>query len=388
MRTEVEIVIRREIEQVFGRSIISSRDCIELSEEIFKRTQQQLNPNTLRRFFGLVKADYPPSQSTLSILSKYCGFYSVEDAYSQKKSKPQDPESVDADSLIYYFDSLFREIHVRDNYDKQVFTLVKHTIRFLNDNPTVVDRFQRMISKTKNGQEVYFEQFVNTDKLNEYFGDGLRYYACEKNTAEAHLFSNSLQVFRYWLIDNTLKLKQHFDLLPLEENFLSLKYFVAGRYFAAQIFHAHVNKGSISEVLINIYKYHSLLVKEHSEYQRLHFEYVVAEALALCSNFPEALFYLDQTGSLPSKPVHHAFFTEQNFKLIKSLCLYRLGRISEAGALFDELKPSEFLFITKKISGILYHYLASGLRRKNLKYRQSQSSMIKETGFVMLEKYF
>lgn len=388
MRTEVEIVIRREIEQVFGRSIISSRDCIELSEEIFKRTQQQLNPNTLRRFFGLVKADYPPSQSTLSILSKYCGFYSVEDVYTQKKSKPQESEIVDADSLLYYFDSLFREMHVRDNYDRQVYTLVKHTIRFLNDNPSVVDRFQRMISKTKNGQEIYFEQFVNVDKLNDYFGEGLRYYAHEKNNPEATIFSNAIQVYRYWLTDNVTKLKQHYELIGNDDNYLHLKYFVAGRYFAAQVFYAHVTQTGISELLINIYKYHSMLVKEQSEYQRLHFEYVIAEALALTSNFPEALFYLDHTGVFPQKPAHQAFFTDQNYKLLKALCLYRLGRIPEAGLLFDELKPSDFLFITKRISGILYHYLASGLRRKNLKYRQSQSSLIKETGFVMLEKYF
>jgi hypothetical protein len=42
--------------------------------------------------------------------------------------------------------------------------------------PGAFDRFQRAIAKTRNGQEFYFEQFVNLDELNSFYGDGLRYY--------------------------------------------------------------------------------------------------------------------------------------------------------------------------------------------------------------------
>ena len=73
MRVAIESAIKEEIVNIFGRRIVSSRDCIQLSDEIFHKTKLQLNPNTLRRFFGLVKAAYPPSHSTLTILSKYCG---------------------------------------------------------------------------------------------------------------------------------------------------------------------------------------------------------------------------------------------------------------------------------------------------------------------------
>jgi len=83
--------------------------------------------------------------------------------------------------------------------------------------------------------------------------------------------------------------------------------------------------------------------------------------------------------------MHLAFFTDQNYKLLKALCLYKLGREPEAGIIFDEIKPSDFLFINKKFAGILYHYLAAGLRRKNIRYRQSLSSLIKETGFSIFD---
>lgn len=385
MRSEVEAVLRHEIEHVFGRSIISSRDCIDLSEEIYKRTQQQLNPNTLRRFFGLVKAEYPASQSTLAILSKYCGYYSVEDAYRQKKAKSTD-DSIDQESLIYYFDSLFREMTLRDVYDKHFFTVVKHTIKFLNNNIGVADRFQRMISKTRNGQDVYFEQFVNIDKLNDYYGDGLRYYLNEKQTAEAIVFANSLLVFKYWLTAEPEKLKQHAESILNEAGCSAQKYFVCARQFAAILYHSHATGANINETLINIYRYHGGLNKDTNAYQRAHFEYVIAEALTLTGHYLEALYYLGQTyPSLSNKSMHLAFFTEQNYKLLKALCLYKLGREPEAGFVFDEIKPSDFLFINKKFAGILYHYLAAGLRRKNIRYRQSLSSLIRETGFAIFE---
>ncbi|HLG38082.1 MAG TPA: hypothetical protein VI461_00390, partial [Chitinophagaceae bacterium] len=71
--------LRKELEHSFGRKIITSRDCIQMVEDIYHKTGETVNANTLRRFFGLVKADYPASVSTLNILSKYCGFNSIDE---------------------------------------------------------------------------------------------------------------------------------------------------------------------------------------------------------------------------------------------------------------------------------------------------------------------
>src|SRR5687767_12831872 len=71
--------LKNEVEAVFGRAITSYRDCILLSEEIYIRTCFKINLNTLRRFFGIVKAEYPPSLATLNIMAKYCGFDSMDE---------------------------------------------------------------------------------------------------------------------------------------------------------------------------------------------------------------------------------------------------------------------------------------------------------------------
>src|SRR3954447_26003216 len=71
--------LKEEIEETFGKKINVSRDCILLSEEVYGKISLTVNPNTLRRLFGLIKSDYSPSYTTLDILSRYCGFASFEE---------------------------------------------------------------------------------------------------------------------------------------------------------------------------------------------------------------------------------------------------------------------------------------------------------------------
>src|SRR5438309_7141696 len=112
MKYQVEALIKTEIEHIFGRSIVSSRDCIQLSYDVFQKTKCQLNPNTLRRFFGLVKATYPPSHSTLTILSKYCGFYSVDEVITLRKE--DNAPDIDPENVLHFMVSLFRDITASD----------------------------------------------------------------------------------------------------------------------------------------------------------------------------------------------------------------------------------------------------------------------------------
>lgn len=84
--------VQQEVEESFGHRVTTSRDCIRLSEEVYYKTSFKINPNTLRRFFGLVKAQYPPSLATLTILANYCGYHSLEEISATRKwlSKEQD----------------------------------------------------------------------------------------------------------------------------------------------------------------------------------------------------------------------------------------------------------------------------------------------------------
>ena len=385
MGSELKTAIRDEIEHVFGRKIGSSRDCIQLSEDVFRRTQHQLNPNTLRRFFGLVKADYPPSKSTLTILSAYCGFYSIEDLLTRNKPK-ENGELIAQETLVHYLVSLFCDITIDDFSDKTFLSLVRQTIRFLNKNAVLADKFQSLIAKTKNGQDYYFEQFVNIDKFNFYYEDGLRYYLNEKATRDARIFANSVFVYKYWLNDNQERVTRHAIEITKESPSPLPNTHITSRYFAALLFSVSEVEEEVGQILINIYKYYSVVLGEIPNDQLLYFEYVVSEALILTGHYNDALYYLNQCETRKLKSEQFKFsISQHNFKLLKAVALLKTDNWISAKKIFDEIKPSEFYFLNKKFSSIMYMYLTNQFQRKNQKSVEFMESLVNETGFVKLK---
>ena len=387
MKVQVEPIIKQEIENVFGRRIVSSRDCIQLSDEIFSRTKLQLNPNTLRRFFGLVKADYPPSHSTLTILSKYCGFQSVDEVQTINKTETIVVEN--NHSILGFLNSLFRDIHVKDPDDSTFLALMVNTVNFLNRNPVLADKFQVQIAKTKNGQEFYFEKFVNIDKLNNYYGNGLRYYYAENPTSKAKIFAHSLLTYRYWLTGNKDMVEQHINILSEESLNAAIPPFVYARYFAAMIFHASMNSKCAEGIIMNDYRYYSSFNKNNSIGSFSQFELCLTEALVFTGYFDEGLYFIEQAKKNHKEKDdfgHRNFFGE--FLLLESIAMYKTKKYADAEMVFNKINPTEFCFLRKSFSNILYLLLIELLKRPSPKHQEQLDELIKATGFCHLKSIF
>jgi hypothetical protein len=384
-KQEFETAVKHEIEYVFGKRIISARDCIDLSNEIFVKTQKKINSNTLRRFFGLVKADYPPSTSTLSILSKYCGFHSIEDVRLKQKSNK--PEIIEQERMLNYVVCLFMETPVEDHHDRTFLSFVKHTIQFLNRDAVLAHKFLHQIIKTKNGQDFYFERFVNIDKLNSYYGDGIRHYLNEKRTDEAFIFGNALLVYKYWMNGNNENLIRQSESLSMQNlDMNTISYSIRSRYYAAKLFHADILSLNAEEILIQIYKFYTSATTNIHKDLVIYFEYVIAEALFLTGHYHDALYYLGQYAKNNTNTGYGTYaINVNNFRLIESLVYYKINKTDEAERVFNEVKPSDFNFLNKKFSSILYLSLSNELKRKNLKSSENREALIEETGFKRLK---
>jgi hypothetical protein len=376
------------VEENFGRPITTSRDCILLSEEIFGKTSFKINHNTLRRSFGLVKATYPPSSGTQMILLKYCGFDSLEelDHTRQKREKTsQVDKSVD---ILDYFVSIFRATQVKNSHDQTFLSLVKQTILFLQKHPDLKDKFQREIAKTKNGQDFYFEQFVNIDRLNSFYGEGLRYYLKEKKTPEAHIFAHALLCQRGWLSDNAATVKKHFEEVYKKRLTKSIHPFVCGRHFASHLFFASINGLPSDKVLQDAHLMHAGLKPPEDHYHLFPcFEYTFSIALVLTGHYAEALFYLDH--AFKHYPESHSYMEEgffETLQLLKALALAKTGHRDEAKKIYTSLKPSRFYFLTKKTNTILYIQLGRHLNKTNPKLEAQLEQLVEETGFVRLRR--
>ena len=381
-------VVLKEVEDIFGRRIRSSRDCILLSEEIFSKTAFKINENTLRRFFGLVKADYPPSESTLNILSRYCGFESFDELHASSISRKNAGEDQNAATILNFLISIFRIIPTKDYNDETFLALVKHTIQFLNRHPELSDKFQKAIAKTKNGQEFYFEQFINIDGLNSFYGEGLRYYLLEKKTPEAQIFGHALLCLRGWLSDKASEVKQHYEAVMEQRLNKSIHPFVCGRYFATQLYYANINDLDIERILIEAHYFHATLRDGSNNYRLFPaFEYVISSALLVTEHYDEALYYINY--ALKNYPEKHSYVEEGfyiDIDLIKALVLVKNDKKMEAEKIYNQIKPSKFYFLTRKINMIMYLFLSKYLKKGNGKLDQQLKDLITITGFIRLLK--
>ncbi|RYZ24518.1 MAG: hypothetical protein EOO10_20355, partial [Chitinophagaceae bacterium] len=156
--------LKSEVERIYGKRIVTYSDCLTLSKEITLRTGFRLNVNTLRRFFGLVQAIYPPSVTTLDILSRFCGFQSFEN-YRAFQSTQTKADDVDSSAVLHYADILFSRAAATTYTDPTWTGIVRETILFMEKHPSLIDTFQRNIARTTIGQDIFFEQFVNLDQL-------------------------------------------------------------------------------------------------------------------------------------------------------------------------------------------------------------------------------
>jgi hypothetical protein len=373
--------LRKELENSFGRKIVSSRDCIQMVEDIYHKTGETVNANTLRRFFGLVKADYPASASTLNILSKYCGFNSI-DEIEKIAANNNTASYINSEEVLKYLVSLFKTSPVANNHDKVFYSLVQQTIIFLERNLSLTDRFQREIAKTAAGQYYYFEQSVNMDRLDSYYGDGLRHYLREKNTNEAKIFVYSLQIFRYWLTNNIEAIEKHIieiSTIPVSQNFPS---HILGRFIAARFYYANAKGESIDKILTEAKKYHTIIkIMRGTVLPAIpDFELIVCEALILTGHYEEANEYIWKNKGFRAGEVS-SNITDSPFKLWENILKNMNPPKDKLPKVKSQSHRSTNYHLAKRYNAIVSQSLNHIHKGKQLSNIQL-AELVKETGFV------
>jgi hypothetical protein len=381
--------LQQELIQVFGHPVLAFSDCSKLVEEIFEKTGSRLSVNTLRRFFNLIIAKYPPSYNTLTILSKACGFHSFDEFRSicdRKKNQTNNPDP----TLLRFMVSLFQQTPVMGVNDESFNSIVRLTIIYLKSNQEIIDTFQKEIARTKNGQAFYFERFINIDYLNSFYGNGIRYYLNEKRDNEAQLFGYSLLCFRDWLTKDDPAFDFHYKQVEQYTPSLSMSPGVQARHFSAKLFYTHIHGLPAAPVLEDArYAFNQLSAsKEHTKgFAR--FEFIFSAALVLTHHFEEASFYLAQT----TRRKHRHSLSDEETALFKDIEVYEalalaaLGERAKAETLYARLKTARFYFLERKYMSILFMHLEQLLKRKSFR-QEKRDFLVQDTGFIRLQDLF
>lgn len=385
MDAEYTNTLKLEVERKIGRRILSSADCHQLCEEISKWTDAKLGFNTVRRFFSLLKADHNPSLYTLNTFSAYCGFSSYDD-FVKSKVNGTAPERVEDSGLLNYLILLFKNMEVSDVNDATYFNLVQHTIHYLEQHTYLIDRFQKEIAQTKNGQLFYYEQFIHIDWLNSFYGGGLNYYLSENKGAAAQVFARSLLCFKSWLIGDDDGMRRHYPFLLKYMPDKGIKPSICARYFASQLFYADINQEDKERVIIKARQFYADLVPHKQHYASFYcFEIILSEALILTGQFEEALFYIEELFVKLKRYVPSYI----DVVLLETICLYKAivyahtGRKQKATEILNDLAPLRFCFLSKQYLTILYLQLKRTLRNKEGGHEQLDY-LIDQTGFTRM----
>ncbi len=377
MKQALITALKTELEHTFGRKIRSSRDCLQLVDDIFQRTGETINANTLRRFFGLVHSQYAASSATLLILCRYCGFDSPDEI--DTTARKQASSDITRQEVLHYLISLFRDIPPpeKQEYDRVLDNLTRRTIEFLERNTALIDPFQREVARTRAGQFYYYEQAVQMDHLNDFYGKGLRYYLTAKATPDATLFAHAIQVFRYWLNQDIRQLDKHMSHLIETPPHPHLAPHIMGRVMAARLFHMQAHGDVTDKLLAEMRRYQSILkiTRENSPSAVPDFEMIICEALTLTGHLAEAREYLQRARNYYSAS-HHLLPNEPLaiWETLLSNIDGRRTRKKNKAATIPSLDP-----LCRKYHSLLLYRLGTPPRQASAK--RQLASLIAETGF-------
>lgn len=378
-------LIKDEVERIIGRKILTASDCQYLCNDIYQQTKLRVSLNTLRRFFHLMESKYQPSSFTLNLLSKYCGFSSFDDFVSHKDRSYNNHTNSGSD-LLNFLILLFKDFEIKGIEDITYINLIHEIINNLEKWPQVIDEFQSQIAKTANGQFFYYEQFVNTDNLNSYYGDGLRYYLHERKDPQAQIFGHSLLCFRSWLSMQKEKVYNHCqELLQYNVN-ETIHPSICGRYFASQLYQAEVYHYDLEPILLGAREFYldtkySKTVSQGFPY----FELILSEALILTQQYEEALFYIVEATKKRNNytPPYVDLKLFESIYLFHAIALKNIGKAEKAKEMLEMINVKNFYFLAKKLNLILYLLQKQSFHKRDL-LRGQLEYLIRQTGFKKL----
>ena len=378
-------LLKLEVEKTLGRKIVFSADCLYLQSHISKLLQHTLSFNTLRRFFKLMEAKHQQSVYTLDVLSHYCGYSSFTEFVHHKKqnesgSKPEDS------SLLDYLVRIFKGMELKNPNDPTYLSLVGQTIQYLEHQPHYFEDLHREIARTKNGQKIYFEKFINIDKLNSYYGDGLRYYLRENNTKEGQIFGHSFLCLRYWFTGNPMGVERHYKEVLQHTIDYTIPPHIAGCFFATQVLYADAFNKPQDAVLSGARLLFSAY-QPSRENLPLIFQGIkhLAQALLLTGHYEEAAFYLEDAYSKRKNyiPAECDLEVWEAIDLFQAFVKMQMGEPAATKKILNSINPDNFYFLHKQYLTTLYLSLKQKLHKTAPMQEQIQD-LIHKTGFHKL----
>lgn len=374
MNREISILVhlQKNVGKQFGKQISSSTDCDQLARLLTRNANVNLSPQTLRRFFGLVKSESKTSHFTLDILSRFCGYIDFKDfSHSYRNTE-----------LELFFSN---NENADENYWQKSEQLCKQII---SSSELLVSTHHRLMSFPL-ARKYFIEHHPLRDMIgtvySQYFLAYLKY-----NT------SNQARIFAYGFLFKSAFLSQNEELMELyykkvkeTEVTEDVHVIPAGLKYGVQLLYAdytgneYLFRKSFAEM-----KKVRLNYIEASEKSVCSFEYTVLESLIFTKRTKEMKFLIENNtfqknndeGFIPSqrKKTH-----DEVWKILCTTAYQKMGDKENTDQFLNRVNLDNLEIGWTKYYSIMYYFIQ--LKRTE---RDQQAIIISKIKTLIDETYF
>ncbi len=322
-------VLKEEVQKRFGKDVISSYECIQLSEHIYKVTENNISAQTLRRFLGFIKDGTQPSTYTVSVLMSYCNIDSIEEL-RQKVSTDETTQNLpDVVSVIKDFYNISLTPESDYNFQKSCGNVAKQIL----SSSLLLNDLSGFLSKNPVAQIFFFERHPYIDGLAGGFTKYIKAYIADKNTTEARLFGNCLIYLGLFLSKKQAEAAEILAEINVIGIHQSIHPFVQARVIMANLLEAKAQNDSDK---LNYWT--EIAFQEEKKQKRYpakeayfpFFQFILADAFNLVGKYDEVLEMIDIASTdykkLDNSPIEDGYYTA--LILIHAIALFHKGNIS------------------------------------------------------------
>ena len=354
--------LQKNVEKQFGKKISTATDCIYLSESVKEKLSVKISPQTIRRFFNLVKSNSGCSLFTLNLLAKYCGFQDFKtfnDAYN-------------CSELEIFFSG-------KENDQNDFWQKSDQLCKQITDSPELLVSIHHRLMPFPLARKFFMEHHPLRDLIatvySQYFLEYLKY-----NT------HNEARIFAYGFLFKSAFLAQNEELMELYYNQVQeteltedVHVIPAGLKYGVQLLYADFIG---DEYLFR--KYFAEMKKVRLEYINASeksvcsFEYTVLESLIFTNRTNEMKFLIDNNtfqnyDDLIFIPVHRKQTHEEAWKILCATVYQKIGNQQKADHYFNLVNLENLENGWRKYYSILYYFI----QLKNSKNDRETETILK-----------
>ena len=360
------------VEQIYGMPIKYGNQCKNLSSFIFDQTGEYLSYQTLRRFFNFIDNNKQPSNRTLDILARLCGYNHYDDFTSNYKAKKE----------INVIESIYN-IPIRRELDLNYHLVCRNIAESLYKDLNLLNRNSLFLAKSKVAQEFFFERFPFIDHLhNPIYRRALNSYLKNKNSIDAKVFVESMLFLADYL--KTGKIRRASITYKLE-NIESLHPFLQARIVGTFLIMSTHSKSGYVDLAFKLANQN----KEVSSASMLFpfFNYMMADYLIICGFYKEAVNIIEMANtnkdSTPTNWLETGYY--ETLDLLYAIALEGCQKNEKAMRVFKKINTDRFHFIFRNYFLIQYLKLKFRLEgRLSIQDRKALTRLHADTKFYML----